>query len=123
MRIKQILNILDGELICGAPDLLEEDVDYGYSCDLMSDVLAYVQNNVLLLTGLIHPQVIRTAEMLDIKAILIVRGKTPPEEIIDMANERKIVLIRTMHSLFTASGLLFQQGLLGEEIAHDEIHL
>lgn len=123
MKIQQVLNILNGELICGKSELLEYEIDYGYSCDLMSDVLAYVQNNVLLLTGLIHPQVIRTAEMLDIKAILIVRGKKPSEDIIDMANERDIVIIRTTHSLFTASGLLFQQGLLGEEIAHDEIHL
>jgi predicted transcriptional regulator len=123
MKIQQVLNILNGELICGKSELLEDEIDYGYSCDLMSDVLAYVQNNVLLLTGLIHPQVIRTAEMLDIKAILIVRGKKPSEDIIDMANERDIVIIRTTHSLFTASGLLFQQGLLGEEIAHDEIHL
>jgi predicted transcriptional regulator len=123
MKIQQVLNILNGELICGKSELLEDEIDYGYSCDLMSDVLAYVQNNVLLLTGLVHPQVIRTAEMLDIKAILIVRGKKPSEDIIDMANERDIVIIRTTHSLFTASGLLFQQGLLGEEIAHDEIHL
>jgi predicted transcriptional regulator len=123
MKIQQVLNILNGELVCGKSELLEDEIDYGYSCDLMSDVLAYVQNNVLLLTGLIHPQVIRTAEMLDIKAILIVRGKKPSEDIIDMANERDIVIIRTTHSLFTASGLLFQQGLLGEEIAHDEIHL
>lgn len=123
MKIQQILEILQGELICGTEALLMEEIDYGYSCDLMSDVLAYVQNNVLLLTGLVHPQVIRTAEMLDIKAILIVRGKSPSEDMIRMANELSIVMIRTSHSLFTASGLLFQHGLLGEEIAHDEIHL
>jgi len=120
MKLKEVVEILDGELICGI-DHLEEDIDYGYSCDMMSDVLAYVQNNVILLTGLIHPQVIRTAEMLDIKAIVIVRGKILSDELIEMANKKDIVLIRTMHSLFTASGVLFSKGLLGEEIAHNEI--
>jgi len=122
MKIHEIINVLKGELICGE-DFLNEEIDYGYSCDLMSDVLAYVQNNVLLLTGLIHPQVIRTAEMLDIRAIVIVRGKKPSDELIEMARIREIVLVRTKHSLFTASGVLFENGLLGEEITHDDIQV
>jgi predicted transcriptional regulator len=122
MKIREVYECLEAELICGEA-FVEEEIDYGYSCDLMSDVLAYVKNNVLLLTGLIHPQVIRTAEMLDIKAIVIVRGKRPSEELVDMAKRKDIVLMRTMHSLFTASGVLFSNGLLGEEIAHDEIQL
>ncbi len=122
MKIQDVIAILNAELICGEEHLLEE-IDYGYSCDLMSDVLAFVQNNVLLLTGLVHPQVIRTAEMLDIKAIAIVRGKVPNQELIDMAKSRDIVLLRTTQSLFTASGVLYQNGLMGEEIAHDEIQL
>lgn len=113
---------LEAEILIGE-DLLNEEIDYGYSCDLMSDVLAYVKNNVLLLTGLVHPQVIRTAEMLDIKAIVIVRGKTPGEEVLRMAKAKDIAIMTTKHSLFTASGLLFQKGLPGEEIAHDEITL
>ncbi len=121
MKIAHIVDVLEGELLCGTEEQLEGNIDYGYSCDLMSDVLAYVQSNVLLLTGLVHPQVIRTAEMLDIKAILIVRGKAPSEEIIQMAYDRDIVLVRTGHSLFTASGILYQNGLLGEEIAHNDI--
>ncbi len=122
MRIQEVIRILGGELICGE-EFVDEDIEYGYSCDLMSDVLAFVKSNVLLLTGLIHPQVIRTAEMLDIRAIVIVRGKKPSEELIQMANSREIVLIRTMHSLFTASGVLYNSGLMGEEITHDEIQL
>ncbi len=89
----------------------------------MSDVLAYVQSNVVLLTGLVHPQVIRTAEMLDITAIVIVRGKEPGEELIEMANRRDIVIMTTKHSLFTASGMLYDGGLMGEEIAHNELTL
>lgn len=122
MKLEQIKEILGAEVIAGQGDLNEE-VDYGYGCDLMSDVLAYVQSNVVLLTGLVHPQVIRTAEMLDIKAIVIVRGKEPGQELIEMADRRDIVIMTTRHSLFTASGLLYAGGLKGEEIAHNELTL
>lgn len=120
MKIDKVIELLEAKLLIGE-ELLNDDVDYGYSCDLMSDVLAYVRNNVLLLTGLIHPQVIRTAEMLDIKAIVIVRGKSPSEEVLRMAKMRDIAIIATKHSLFTASGILFDSGLKGEEIAHHEL--
>jgi predicted transcriptional regulator len=120
MRIEEIIELLGAKLLIGE-ESLTDSVDFGYSCDLMSDVLAFVRNNVLLLTGLIHPQVIRTAEMLDIKAILIVRGKAPSEEVLRMAKMSDIAIIATKHSLFTASGILFNAGLKGEEIAHHEL--
>lgn len=122
VKIKQIKELLSANLLTGG-NFLEEEVTYGYGCDLMSDVLAYVQNNVVLLTGLIHPQVIRTAEMLDIKAIVIVRGKEPTEEFVRMAESREIVILTTQHSLFTANGILYNNGLKGEEIAHIETAL
>lgn len=119
MTLSQIKEILDADVLYG-DEFMEEDIEFGYSCDLMSDVLAYVQNNVLLLTGLVHPQVVRTAEMLDIRAIVFVRGKMPPKELIEMAERREMVILATRHALFTASGILYQNGLKGEEIAHDE---
>jgi predicted transcriptional regulator len=99
VKISRIQEILGAQIIAGNGDVNDE-VKYGYGCDLMSDVLAYVQSDVVLLTGLVHPQVIRTAEMLDIKAIVIVRGKIPSEELIAMADRKDIVLVRTIHSLF-----------------------
>ncbi len=122
MKLSRIQEVLEAQVIAGNGDL-DETVEYGYGCDLMSDVLAYVQSNVVLLTGLVHPQVIRTAEMLDIKAIVIVRGKEPGPDLIEMANRRDLVIMTTRHSLFTASGMLFDAGLKGEEIAHDELTL
>ncbi|NDL67963.1 DRTGG domain-containing protein [Anaerotalea alkaliphila] len=119
MTIGSIKECLEAHYYCGE-EYQGDTLEYCYSCDLMSDVLAYVKNNVILLTGLVHPQVIRTAEMLDIRAIMIVRGKRPSEEIIEMAKEGGIVLMGTRHSLFTASGILFGNGMRGEEITHDE---
>lgn len=120
MKLRNIIDILDAKLVTGEK-FINHEIAYAYSCDLMSDVLAFVQNDVVLMTGLVHPQVIRTAEMLDIMAIVIVRGKSASEEVVQMAKERGIVLIETKYSLFTASGLLYKEGLIGEEITHDEI--
>lgn len=119
MLVSEIRDILDAEILAGE-DMLDINIDYGYGCDLMSDVLAFVRHDIILLSGLVHPQVIRTAEMLDINAIAFVRGKKPSSELIRMAKLKNIILLTTRHTLFTACGLLYKNGLEGEEIAHDE---
>lgn len=122
MLLNEVQKILNAKVLTGS-EYLMESIDYGYGCDLMSDVLAFVNHNILLLTGLAHPQVIRTAEMLDIKAIVLVRGKQPEQNMVEMAESKGIVLLSTKHSLFTASGKLYAEGLEGEEIAHDDFSL
>lgn len=122
MKLKQVMTYLDGEIYCGQ-EHLDLDVEYGYSCDLVSDILAFVQNPVLLMTGLVHPQMIRTADLLDIRGIVLVRGKKPSEEIIEMAMSHDIFLMGTKYSLYTASGILFKNGLEGEELAHHDFQL
>ncbi|TCK98072.1 hypothetical protein EDC19_0489 [Natranaerovirga hydrolytica] len=122
MLLKEVKKHLSANVITGE-ERLGENIDYGYGCDLMSDVLAFVQNNVLLLTGLVHPQVIQTADILDIKAIVIVRGKKINDTFIQMAREKDITILTTGYSLFSACGILFEKGLQGEEIAHSEFSL
>ena len=85
----------------------------------MSDVLSFVKEQSLLLTGLTNHHVIRTAELLDVSAIVFVRGKIPDCEIIDMAAEHSIVLMTTKDTLFTACGKLYNAGLSGGEEAKD----
>jgi predicted transcriptional regulator len=82
----------------------------------MSDVLAYTEEETVLLTGLCNNQVIRTAEMLDLKSIVFVRGKRPTEEIIEMAKEDDILILRTEHTMYSASGILYSKGLQGTSI-------
>ena len=79
----------------------------------MSDVLAFVKDNAVLITGLINPQVIRTAEMLDIKSIAFSRGKRPSDEIFEMAKEIGIVILSTRMTTYTACGELYLHGLPG----------
>ncbi len=112
MKISEIKNILDAELICGE-EFLENEVFTACGSDMMSDVLAYVKEQAVLLSGLVNPQVVRTAEMMDMKCIVFVRGKRPDIDMIDLAEQRDIVLLGTKLEMFTACGLLYKNGLKG----------
>jgi len=113
LRIRKIKEILKANLLVGREETLDQEIVYACGSDLMSDVLAFVKEQTVLLTGLINPQVIRTAELLDVSAIVFVRGKTPTPDIVDMAIERDIVLLSTDYTLFEACGKLYQAGLRG----------
>ncbi|ACB83690.1 DRTGG domain-containing protein [Natranaerobius thermophilus] len=112
MKISQIKKILQADILTGKE---ENSVEVAFGTDLMSDVLAFFgeSDNTLLLTGLTNLQVIRTAELLDINAIIFVRGKEPKDELIKEAEECGITLLSTDYTLYEASGLLFTHGLRG----------
>ncbi|MBR0535039.1 MAG: hypothetical protein IIX14_01540 [Clostridia bacterium] len=112
MKIREIKNILDAELICGE-NFLDNEVFTACGSDMMSDVLAYVKEQAVLLSGLVNPQVVRTAEMMDMKCIVFVRGKHPDLDMIELAEERDIVLLGTRLEMFTSCGLLYKNGLKG----------
>ncbi|HYF82555.1 MAG TPA: DRTGG domain-containing protein [Clostridia bacterium] len=115
MKICDVSNILNAEVLCGDKNLNKE-VSYAFGSDLMSDVLAFVKGKTILLTGLTNQQVVRTAEMADLSAIVFVRGKKPEEDIISLACENEIVLLSTRDTLYTASGKLYSNGLEGVSI-------
>jgi predicted transcriptional regulator len=111
MVVKDIIDILDGEIICEGD--LNTEIKTACGSDMMSDVLAFVKDQSVLLTGLVNPQVVRTAEMMDMACIVFVRGKEPSQEMIELAQERNIVLLKTPLRMFTACGLLYSNGLAG----------
>lgn len=112
MKLREVKKILNAELLSG-DCYLDNDVEAAFSCDLMSDVLAYVNKKTLLLTGLTNAQVIRTAEMLDLSSIVFVRNKIPGPDIIQLAQENNMVIMTTEHTLYIASGMLYNSGLKG----------
>lgn len=122
MKIQEVKDILEAKVWVGE-DRLEREVHAACGCDLMSDVLAFAKEKVLLLTGLINPQVIRTAEMLDIKAIVFVRGKDPTEDMIKMATQKNMILLSTNHPLYVACGQLYIKGLTNGGDIEDEAAL
>ena len=116
MKIQQIAELLDAKILCGA-DRVDGIVKSACGCDMMSDVLAFVKDQAVLLTGLCNPQVVRTAEMMDMKCIVFVRGKIPPESVIELADEAGLVILSTEERMYVACGLLYSNGLLGGDLA------
>lgn len=114
MLLKEISRILNARVLVGE-QLLETEIDSACGSDLMSDVLAFVKDHAMLLTGLINPQVVRTAEMMDIKVIAFVRGKFPSEEMINLARDKGMLLMSTDYPLYIACGRLYKGGLVGKD--------
>ncbi len=113
MKISEIQQKLDAEVLCGAENL-ETEVYSACGSDMMSDVLAFVKDQAVLLTGLLNLQTVRTAMMMDMKCIVFVRGKTPDAAAIELAKENGIVLLTTAYRMYTACGLLYSGGLYAE---------
>lgn len=113
MKLTEAKEILNAEVLTnGAWEELE--VKSACGSDLMSDVLAFVKDQALLLTGLVNPQVIRTAEMMDIKVLVFVRGKRPSDDMIELAESMGIVMMTTECPLYIACGRLYEKGLGGK---------
>ena len=110
MKLGSILDIVKGKVLISKVDLDLEIPSCGAS-DLMSDALAFMKPGSLLLTGLVHPQVIRTAEMADLSAVVFVRGKTPSSDTIELAKELDIPLIASPFGMYEMCGLLYRAGL------------
>jgi predicted transcriptional regulator len=110
MKLKDIVEVIDGQVICGH-DRLNDEVDTGFASDLMSDVLTLQNNKVLLITGLINTQTIRTAEIADINHILLVRKKKLLPELKQLASDNNQIIIECPYSMFKTCGLLYKAGL------------
>ncbi len=113
MKLSEVKEILNAKVLTGE-DMLDAEVNSACGCDLMSDVLAFVKDRALLLTGLVNPQVVRTAEMMDISAIVFVRGKCPEENVINLAKSKDMAIFTTDYPLYIACGKLYSEGLTGK---------
>ncbi len=118
MKISQIKELLDAQVVCGEENL-SKHVYSACGSDMMSDVLAYVKDQAVLLTGLVNAQVVRTAEMMDMICIVFVRSKQPTKEMIELAKEQGLVLLTTKKRMYEACGKLYVNGLVGNGEMHD----
>ena len=112
MTIGDMVDILKARVLLGE-DRLDTPVYTACCSDLMSDVLAFVDEKTVLITGLTNPHVIRTSEMLDLKCLIFARGKVPTQDILDGADELGMVVLHTRLTAFTACGMLYEKGLRG----------
>lgn len=119
MKISQVKELLSATVICGEENL-GKHVYSACGSDMMSDVLAYVKDQSVLLTGLVNPQVIRTAEMMDMVCIVFVRNKQPSAEMIKLARENGIVLLASEKRMYEACGKLYANGLVGNGVRNEQ---
>ena len=119
MTFGDMVTILHAKVLCGE-DMLDHPAKTVCCSDLMSDVLAFVNEKSVLITGLVNPHVIRTADMLDLKCLVFARGKVPTEEIVEAAKDHGMIVMATKETAFTTSGLLYQAGLRGAPILWPE---
>jgi predicted transcriptional regulator len=113
MKLREIISLLQAEVLVGEDRINGIDVDRCYSADLMSDVLGRGYANGILITGITNPQAIRTADIADIQAVCVVRGKRPEPETVALAKQKALPLFITKMGMFEACGILYTKGLRG----------
>lgn len=114
MQLNKCVEILNASVLVPATDM-DMDITVACGADLMSDVMAFAcTTNEMMLTGLVNPQAIRTAEMMDVKVVVFVRGKVPGSNMIELAAEKNICILSTPLPMFTACGLLYDAGIKGK---------
>lgn len=118
MKISTLTELLDAKIVCGEENI-GRHVYSACGSDMMSDVLAYVKDQAVLLTGLVNSQVVRTAEMMDMVCVVFVRSKKPTDEMIELAKEHGLVLMTTDKRMYDACGILYSAGLVGNGVKHE----
>jgi predicted transcriptional regulator len=123
LKLSEVKEILDADVIVGK-DKLDIEVSTAFGADLMSDVLAFAKAGSILLTGLTNAQVVQTAATRRIAAIILVRGKEPSLEAVDMAKELQIPILATKYILFETAGILYSKGIVGclKKVGNDILH-
>ena len=112
MKIKDIVNILNAKLIAGEGKL-DVEIETAGASDMISDILLMAKPGMMILTGLNSPQIIRSASMLDVKAVVVVRGKEPLPKMVEMANQYGVILMKTKFGMYKSCGLLYNSGIKG----------
>ena len=115
MTVKDVAQVLDAQWLC-CQEEGDRPIRSAFASDMMSDVLAYVQEDTLLLTGLVNSQSIRTAEMLDLPCVVFVRGKNPHQDAIQRARELGMPALSTQYTMYESCGRLYAAGLQPVEI-------
>ena len=115
MTFQDMVKVLHARVLCGE-EKLDHPAKTACCSDLMSDVLAFVNEKTVLITGLTNPHVLRTSDMLDLKCLVFARGKVPTDDMLETAREQGLVVMTTAETAFTTCGLLYEAGLRGVPI-------
>lgn len=111
MNIDQIAEAVSAKVIYEADVCRDRDIASAVAADLMSEVMLGTVDGSIIVTGLINPQVIRTAEMMNASAVLFVRGKKINDQIIDLARDRGVTVLSSGCTMYEACGRLYSGGI------------
>ena len=120
MKLSEAVQAIDAKVLCCEDQVRDIEVHYAYASDLMSDVLAFCAPGSMLLTGLTNIQIVRTAQMLDLPAIVFVRGKMPQDDTIRLAESAGIPILVSSWSMYEPSGILYDKGVPACAISHKQ---
>jgi len=118
MKIGEILTLVEGSMLTPYTNL-DDELKGGFAGDLMSDVLASIQPESVLITGLVNPQVVRTALIADVRLIIFARGKKPTADTIKLAIAERLPIISTKIGLYEIASRLASKGLPSFETPMD----
>jgi predicted transcriptional regulator len=120
MKLREVLEALEAQVTWGE-DRLDTEIQVACAADLMSDVLAFIKPDALLLTGLTNVQSVRTADVAEVKAVVYVRGKPPDREAVALAEEKGIAVLTTRLPMYESCGRLYRRGLRGGSELREEM--
>lgn len=118
MKLSEVQEILDAEILCG-DNLLHKDVRSWFACDLISEMLLYVTPNTLVITSLTNIHIVHTAQVMDAIGVVFVGGKKPDDSVITNSRMSDIPLLTTKHLTFECCGRLFLNSLNDHTMAKD----
>lgn len=113
MKLRESIELLNADAHFASDELLDTDITLARASDLMSEILAEDVVPDMLVTCLCNPQVVRTAMVFGIKAVVFVRGRAASQKMIDLARQENIVIMTTPESLFSTCGKLYSRGVRG----------
>ncbi len=108
MFLSEIAKLIDGKKLW---DFEDHDYKIAGASDMLSELLALAKENMILITGLCTPQMVRTADIVAVGAIVIVRGRQVPEVTVQIAKDMRIPMILTELTMYATCGKLFCAGL------------
>jgi predicted transcriptional regulator len=111
MNLDNIIKLTKSKIITKSDNINDFNIEYAGASDLMSDFLAFSKENMFLITGLTSPQTITTAAVIGAKGIIFVRGKEINDNIIKIAKDLDITILKSNLSMYVACAILYNNGL------------
>ena len=111
MKMREVVELLDLEILTSTREFLDIDVSAGYTSDMLSCVMTGAENGSLWVTLMANLNIVAVATLLEIPAIIITENAQPDAATIARANQEGIVLLSTSADSFQVVSDLSDLGI------------